>query len=105
MKLHILYPTDPQTKRIWFLLVDTICENGHYVPVYNFGIVIDVACWEDFLHHLWHSYAVASKTCEGQALSLPLRVRLLDYKAETRVFYDAACGGIRYKSLTRYDEK
>lgn len=67
------------------------------------GVSCVVPDWNVFLLAVWSAYAECSRSSLGALLSLPLRVRLLDYKAETMVSYDAGCGGIRYRSLVRYD--
>lgn len=67
------------------------------------GMVCVSPDWNVFLAVVWAAYAECSQSSLGALMSLPLRVRLLDYKAETAVSYDADCGGIRYKSLVRYD--
>ena len=66
------------------------------------GMVCVSPDWNAFLTVVWTAYAECSKSSLGALMSLPLRVRLLDYEAETWVSYDKECGGIRYKSLVRY---
>lgn len=73
----------------------TLCSDGY---------IINMPSWFDFLSLMWHVYADCSRDARGVALTSPLRVRLLDYKAETMVFYDAEVKGIRYKSLVRYGQ-
>lgn len=58
--------------------------------------------WNIFLSVVWAAYAECSRSSLGALISVPLRVRLLEYEAETMVSYDADCGGIRYKALVRY---
>jgi len=93
--------------------------NGELMPVYrqvglaamsrfssmmlvSDGVVVSVDDWSAFLSAVWSAYAECSRSSLGALMSVPLRVRLLDFEAETWVSYDSECGGIRYKSLVRY---
>lgn len=103
MEIKVLRPANEK-------LIPVYQQIGAFSLAHFTSVVLDgqgMVCvspdWNIFLSVVWAAYAECSRSSLGALISMPLRVRLLDYKAETMVSYDADCGGIRYKSLVRYD--
>lgn len=102
MEIKVLRPVNN-------LLIPVYQQIGAFALAHFTSVVLDdqgMICvspdWNVFLSVVWAAYAECSRSSLGALISVPIRVRLLEYEAETWVSYDAECGGIRYKSLVRY---
>lgn len=102
MKIKVLRPANKECLPVYQQIGAFALAHFTTVVLDNQGFICVSTDWNIFLLVVWAAYAECSRSSLGALMSLPLRVRLLDYEAETFVSYDAECGGIRYKSLVRY---
>lgn len=102
MEIKVLRPANKQLLPVYQQIGAFALAHFTSVVLDDQGMICVSPDWNIFLSVVWAAYAECSKSSLGALMSLPLRVRLLDYEAETTVSYDADCGGIRYKSLVRY---
>lgn len=102
MVVKVLRPANKELMPV-YLKIGAACLS-HFTDVIldSQGMICVSPDWNIFLSVVWTAYADCSWSSLGALMSLPLRVRLLEYEAETTVSYDADCGGIRYKALVRY---
>lgn len=103
MEIKVLRPANKELMPVYQQVGSFALAHFTSVILDNQGFICVSTDWNIFLSVVWAAYAECSRSSLGALMSLPLRVRLLEYKAETMVSYDADCGGIRYKSLVRYD--
>lgn len=103
MEIKVLRPVNKEMMPVFQQVGISVASHLSSVVLDWQGFLCVVPDWNVFLSAVWSAYAECSRSSLGALLSHPLRVRILEYKAETMVSYDAECGGIRYKSLVRYD--
>lgn len=102
MIVKILRPFNAELLPIYRCVGVAVASRFSSIVLDKQGVAVVVPDWSAFLSAVWSAYSECSKTNVGVLLSVPLRVRLLDFGAETRVSYDTRCAGIRYTSLVRY---
>ena len=102
MEIKVLRPANKKLMPVYQQIGAFALAHFTSVVLDSQGMICVSPDWNVFLSVVWAAYAECSRSSLGALMSLPLRVRLLEYEAETMVSYDADCGGIRYKALVRY---
>lgn len=103
MEINILHPASKDLMPVYQAIARSVLSSTSEIRLINNGFVCSFTEWDEFLRCVWSAYAECSRSNIGALISLPLRVRILDYRAETSLYYSRDFQGITYRSLVRYD--